>query len=276
VRALFPDATSGNLISSLSLTVPQGVLLGTVNSEPFKVWFVLLKDGSTLKVGAMQSRTSVENMITGFPSNGIIPVVMFGSAAGQIYAGVTPPVVPCPFVILGFAEYDSGLATAGNWSAAPTRIIMYGPGIKLPGSEIQIVANATGAFAQGTTVTPSDNTIPQITEGDQYMSQAITPKSTSSVLEIEAQAALFPSDTFLITAALFKVGQSNALVASLHGNGAQSQPLSTRHFTGSISAVTFTYRAGKVIGATTYFNGNGAALYGGTMNSYIKVVERAT
>jgi hypothetical protein len=40
------------------------------------------------------------------------------------------------FKIAAFADYDTGLPTAGAWSASPTRIVNVGAGQKLPGDMI--------------------------------------------------------------------------------------------------------------------------------------------
>ena len=61
-----------------------------------------------------------------------------------------------------------------------------GSGITFPaGHVIQYAYNQTGAVATGTTNFPEDDTIPQITEGDEFLTQAITPKSASSTISIE-------------------------------------------------------------------------------------------
>jgi len=53
------------------------------------------------------------------------------------------------------------------------------------GSLVQSVGTVTGAVATGTTQMVLDDTIPQNTEGDQYMTRAITPTNASNILEIE-------------------------------------------------------------------------------------------
>ncbi len=52
---------------------------------------------------------------------------------------------------------------------------------------VQVVNTETGAVATGTTVMPADNTIPQNTEGDEYMTLAITPTNTNNKLLIEVE-----------------------------------------------------------------------------------------
>jgi hypothetical protein len=81
--------------------------------------------------------------------------------------------------VLGYATWETGLATPGTWSAGPTRIQLFGAGEPLPGDILQVQRTDTGVVATGTTLIPFDNTPPQNTEGDQYMSQAITPSSAA-------------------------------------------------------------------------------------------------
>ena len=50
------------------------------------------------------------------------------------------------------------------------------PGVGL----LQTVSYQTGAVATGTTIIPFDDTIPQITEGNEFMTLAITPRSATS------------------------------------------------------------------------------------------------
>ena len=50
------------------------------------------------------------------------------------------------------------------------------------GKVLQIVYVLNGTGATGTTNMAVDNTTPQITEGDEYYTLAITPASTSNIL----------------------------------------------------------------------------------------------
>ena len=52
------------------------------------------------------------------------------------------------------------------------------------GGVVQTVSTQTGAVATGSTVMPSDNSIPQITEGTQFLSRTITPTSATNILSI--------------------------------------------------------------------------------------------
>jgi hypothetical protein len=145
------------------------------------------------------------------------------------------------------------------------------------GKLIQTVTTSTGAVATGTTTIPLDDTIPQSTEGNQYMSVAITPTSASSLLCIQATIALSSSGTLTIIAALFQDSTANALgtVARFISNGNLHTLNLTYWMTaGTTSATTFKIRAGGSAAGTTTFNGvSGARLFGGVCTSNLSVME---
>ena len=140
----------------------------------------------------------------------------------------------------------------------------------------QVQSFQTGAVANGTTIIPYDDTIPQITEGDQYMSLAITPINASSTLEVEVGFQFSHNSSSNNAVALFKVGTSDALavgsVVSI-ACGHYKAILKWSLAAGSTSTQTFTVRAGGDTG-TLNFNGTaGARQYGGTLNSYMNIKE---
>ena len=87
-----------------------------------------------------------------------------------------------------------------------------GSGVTFPaGHVIQHAYNQTGAVATGTTNFPEDDTIPQITEGDEFLTQAITPKSASSTISIEVHIFYSQSTGTRSGCALFKDSGADAL-----------------------------------------------------------------
>lgn len=152
--------------------------------------------------------------------------------------------------------------------------------VSAPGAQIQMVFVETGAVATGTTVIPADDTIPQITEGNEYMTLAITPKSATSKLVIEVVVYGSISIVGDITVALFQDATANALAAvGVFNNTASGRNLvSFRHTmtSGTTSATTFRVRAGPSGAGTTTFNGAvGARIYGGVAASSIVIREMA-
>lgn len=142
----------------------------------------------------------------------------------------------------------------------------------------QEVATIVTAVATGTTTIPRDDTIPQNTEGDQYMTLAITPKSATSILEIDVVFNGTNSVTGTFTVALFQDTTANALAAvgqyiSSAGN-LYNVKLNYKMTSGTTSATTFKIRAGSDQAGTTTFNGSaGGRLYGGVFASSIRIRE---
>lgn len=142
----------------------------------------------------------------------------------------------------------------------------------------QVVRFQTGAYASGTTTIPEDNTTPQITEGDEYMSLQITPLNSKSKLEINVIAYISNSAATPRIGALFQDSTANALVSGSHYDSTTSAmtPLNLNHFmiSGSTSATTFRFRAGGGTAGTTYLNGiSSGQLFNGTMGSSITIKE---
>jgi len=142
----------------------------------------------------------------------------------------------------------------------------------------QVVNVTDGAVDTGTTALPNDDSIPQITEGDEYMTLAITPASATSKLKIEVTVNASHSVAHAIVVALFQDTTANALAAAAQyqGSGDGMVCVSFTHYmtAGTTSATTFRVRAGGATGATTTFNGQGAARrFGGIISSSITITE---
>lgn len=170
---------------------------------------------------------------------------------------------------------STGITLPGNTSTALNAV----PLQQLSGRTAQVQGYRTGAVASGSNVIPFDNTIPQITEGDQYMSLTFTPTNASSTLEISVTAVLSCTNaTQSVVAALFQVGVSDALAVAAHtqqvGTGISTISFKHHMTAGTTSPITFTVRGGGQAG-TCFLNGNNTsgALFGGKYASSITVVE---
>jgi len=145
------------------------------------------------------------------------------------------------------------------------------------GGVVQVVNTQTGAYASGNTLIPYDNTIPQNSEGDQYMTLAITPKSVANKLKIDVVAVVGTTNTGTrVCVALFQDSIASAIAC-----GASIADIAwlliikfTHYMTaGTTSETTFKVRAGGN-GGTLYFNGaQGAQQYGGVLASSITITE---
>lgn len=146
------------------------------------------------------------------------------------------------------------------------------------GMLVQQVITTYSAVATGTTQIPIDDTIPQITEGTEFMTQAITPKSTTNRLEIEAVFFGSNSSANWTTLALFQDATANALAATSEyqgtGTGGVCVKLVHSMTAGTTSSTTFRIRAGAGAAGTETFNGqSGLRLFGAIPKSAIVVRE---
>lgn len=152
------------------------------------------------------------------------------------------------------------------------------PTAKRVGDIVQVVHTQTGALSTGATILPGDNTIPQITEGNEYMTLAITPTSSANILDIDVRVILGNSVAAFVTAALFQDATANALSAQMiyqsAANGVNLLTFRFRMTANTTSATTFRLRGGLHVAGTTTFNGSGGAQYmGGLMASSITITE---
>jgi hypothetical protein len=148
------------------------------------------------------------------------------------------------------------------------------------GSVLKVVNLMSSAVATGTTTIPQDDTIPQNTEGTEFMTLAITPTSASNKLRIDVVVNGAGSATNSWIVALFQDSTANA-IAAISYNIAANNVAETAAFTyfmtaGTTSSTTFKVRAGLISAGTYTFNGqSGGRLFGGVMASSITITEIA-
>jgi hypothetical protein len=173
-----------------------------------------------------------------------------------------------------------GRATSG---AGNVEEITVGNGLSVSGTTIsgkiaQFVSTSSGAVATGATILPGDDSIPQNTEGNQYLSRAITPTSASSTLIIDVVVNISHTASGTLTAALFQDSTANALACSgifTSDTGALKQ-VAFRHImtAGTTSSTTFNVRCGGSSAGTMTFNGaSGGRIFGGVFSSSIAITE---
>jgi hypothetical protein len=147
------------------------------------------------------------------------------------------------------------------------------------GIPVQVVSTNYSAVGTTTNLIPEDDTIPQIGEGTEFMTQAITPKSTTNRLQIRIKAFVSQSAASNdIIGALFQDATANALAAQDVYVGAAGGPVNLviEHdmLAGTIAATTFRFRAGLAAAGTLTFNGfGGARKFGGITLSSITITE---
>jgi hypothetical protein len=148
------------------------------------------------------------------------------------------------------------------------------------GLVVQRVDTITGAVASGTNVTPSDDTIPQNTESNEFMTLAITPKATDNRLIITVTMMLSGSAAnSILSAIIFQDTTAGALASSqsLSDAGAdKAQTITVIHTmdAGTTSSTTFKAHGAANVAGTCTFNGIGTGRqHGGVMASSIVILE---
>jgi len=147
------------------------------------------------------------------------------------------------------------------------------------GSQIRVVQQVNtelGSLATNTTAIPVDDTIPQITEGGEVMTLAITPSDTTSTLRIDVVVHASNDNDAQMRIALFQDSTANALAAAsqIGAVSLMSNMTLTHHMTaGTTSSTTFKVRCGSGSGTTTFNGFGGARKYGGVLSSSITITE---
>lgn len=142
----------------------------------------------------------------------------------------------------------------------------------------QVVSLLTGAVASGSTIIPSDDSIPQNTEGDEYMTLAITPVNANNKLIVDVIVYGSINGLNHVNVALFRDSGVDAVLAmSTIIPGSFHRNTSTLRYivvAGSTAATTFKVRCGPESSATFTFNGaNAARHFGGVAASSIIIRE---
>lgn len=283
-RCYFQDAAPGTRIDGTAFTSEDlGSLWFDTNSTPDNQFNVLTATTptwtpvSTEIIATLLVAARVFGSTLGVTGNFAVNTNKFTIAAAT---GNT--VVAGTFTSAGVATLSDSSQMAT--SAAPTADAdlankKYIDDTYLSGQTVQVVNTQVNAKTTGITVIPFDDTIPQITEGDEYMTLAITPTSATNKLKIEVTIYLsHTAASHNLTAALFQDATANALASGwVRSDSAQTpQTVHLRWYmtAGTTSETTFRVRAGGTTGATMTFNGiNNVRRYEGTLASSITITE---
>jgi len=198
-----------------------------------------------------------------------------------VIASDLPPANPVPnqlwfnaALAMLYVYYDDG--NTSQWVPSMPLPV---PAANPPQTVLQTKMFQTGAHLSGTGVIPSDNTIPQITEGSEFMALAFTPLSAASklVIDVSFMGSVNLAGGYVLGVALFRNGVADALGGKLvHTIG--QQYLTDINFahtmtSGTTSALTFSVRAGCSSATTTWMNGDSTPRWGGAVASSIVIQE---
>jgi hypothetical protein len=288
----FRNATAANggysaiaVTTALSLTIPAAATLGFANAAPGRIWLTAVNSGGTVSLAAINCSNAVGGAIFPLAGRGIANVTALSTsatAAQTLYGPATLSAVP--YSVLGYASYETGstLATAGVWSAKPTRLELLRAGVPLPGAVVQSLYNLNTAASTGANSYTPSATVPTAAGGNLVTAQAITPTSSANLLRVRGEAMLGTSGTAsaALTAFLTQDSGSNALAtvgttSSFATTAPTKVGLCYQTPAATLIATTFKLWGTAGGGATVNINtaGGGNAFFGGTANSFLLIEE---
>ena len=292
---VFRDATLANgdysviaVTAALSTTVPSGSTLGTSNATPFKLWLAAVNDAGTVSLAVINCFNTATNNIFPLSAGGVVTVTAYGGGANSVatFYG-TAGHTNVPYSVLGYASYETGstLATAGTWSAAPTRQELLRPGVALPGARVQSLVTVNGAASTGSNNYSPPSTAPTAAGGNLVASQSVTPRSSAHVMRVQGEALLGTTTTATVQQTVFitQDAGSNALASAgqCTTQGTTSpQTISVFYQALANTLLSTTFKLYGTTNGAVVTNINtvagGSAFYGGTSSTYILVEEIAT
>jgi hypothetical protein len=168
----------------------------------------------------------------------------------------------------------SGLAEKGAGTVNGNGVYCGGHGVAA-----QTIALSSVAVDSTGTAIPNDTSKPQIGEGKEVFSQAITPLLATSKLEVTVTLQLSHASTGTdLVVAVFDsaVSATDAVaVGGVAAAGTHMTPATVTYVatTGATSARTISVRYGGNTGTTFLNQGSGTAFYGGTLTSSCVIKE---
>jgi hypothetical protein len=143
-----------------------------------------------------------------------------------------------------------------------------------------VYVESAAAVSLGASPIPSDNTIPQITEGNHItqLECSITPESSGSRIEVNALVNLGTAVGGNITLALFKNSVTDAVASYPFQIATANNGVHTAYIRYSVSVsntnpIQFSFRAGENTSQEIFLNRGGIIQGGGTVISSVKISE---
>lgn len=267
-----------SVTAATSLVISSGSTMGFTSATAGRLWIVAFDDGGTVRLGAINCRSGTN--ITPLAPFGIASSTAEGGAgaadsAGVFYTGAA--VSSKAYTVLGLAEWNAGLTTAGTWAIVPTKIEPYSRGLVLPGERVQRQRATYMTYQSNSTLGAFGNNKMQNTEGLEILSASITPQSAASVLDIRAVTHIAPSVAASAQAGIFQDSTAAALSQSNDSIGVadalKTVPVEHSMVAGTASSTTFKVRVAASSGSVVINGVSGGARGGGALVCSLIVEE---
>lgn len=268
-----------SVTAALSIVIPNGQTMNLTTSAG-RIWIGAIDNGGTVELfvfNAFAAGGAGTTTIYSLQGWGTITTaaVSGASSSGVFYS--TAARVSKPYVTLGYATWESGIAVPGTWNTNPSRMYLYQPGVTpLPGTTIQRTRSATGAVSTTAShYTPSD-TAPTNAVGATPVNATINPTSGANVIHISAKSLLacdagVENCTMWIWNGSSTIAATNFLDSSAGGTGGLS--LDHEVLANTTAGIAYSLYGAAGSGTLTFNGSGGVRRYGGAANTYIAVEE---
>jgi hypothetical protein len=249
-------------------TFSTGATLGAAGSNaPFRIYITAHDTGTAPLLGLIccTQGTSGGASISPLNESILVSSQAIGSTStglGTFYtANGSGTVTSRPFRVVGFADYGSGLATAGTYASSPTTLQLSGPGSKKPGDILQTQVYFTTTQYTTTATTAFQNS---------GVTVSITPTSTPNLVRISSNGAMglvtgaSIGKVQVVRGASAQVGPIVAASAGTTAGLAQTVNYYWVDGPGTASATSYTVQvapaAGSAVFPTTFQGASGAMI----------------
>jgi hypothetical protein len=264
--------TTASLPDGVNAGYPYYVVVGGLTASNFEV--ATAPGGTAINSGGAQAGTHTVSKFTTFtiPATSAVPAGFYAYLKNMN---------PLPLTLSGSIN---GVSTVYLYQYDEMRLVMDGTywsgqtSTYRPGTVIGLQANYYGELATSALTIPYDDTIPQISEGAQFMTITYTPKSATSKLLVESMGIFSSGNVVDFVMSIFRDSGANAIGTTLRVTAANTPDcvlVSAYVTAGSTNPTTFIVRAGGDSNTTTFNGASEARKYGGGMTSYIRVTEIA-
>jgi|GEM_PF-2404914 len=232
----------------------SGSTFGALNATPFRLWVTAWNNGGAVSLGVGKQATSTAVLPideTSFPASGVCSACTTATTAGLIYT--TAGLSATPIRILGYLDWATGLTTAGVWNVGPTKIQMFGRGIKKPGEVVQ-ASTVNFAALSGSSTT-------SLTLVNTNVAASITPTSAvNSIAWAFAIETTINTNATLITLQMTRggVGVGSPIPGAFGSTGGTNYVSEVNFFgtdlPGSTGPLTYTVGAKSSNGNSVFWN----------------------
>ena len=141
------DTTQVAVSSALSITVPATATLGTTSTNTARIWITLFNNGGAPLLGVIVCTTGTQTTPLDETTPQNATAISTGANSGGVFYAASG-LSGNAFRILGYLDITE--TTAGTWATGPSKIQIFGPGVKKPGDVVQ---SSWSKITSGTTIT---------------------------------------------------------------------------------------------------------------------------